>query len=101
MKLQPSMEIWILYEEAYAVSQFSATVSTCLTEPRSTCHHWLSAKEEDQRVVELPSFARSDVYRLFWVDEAEVGWERARSARTIAVTAEAAGWARPGRFRAK
>ena len=26
-------------------------------EPRSTCHHWLSAKVEDQRVVELPSFA--------------------------------------------
>ena len=39
---------------------------------------------DDQRVVELPSLALP-VRVVFWEEEAEAGWLRARSARTMAV----------------
>src|SRR5256885_9805550 len=35
----------------------SDTVLTACAEPKSTCHHWLSVNDDDQRVVELPSTA--------------------------------------------
>ena len=62
VKFVPSVEVLMRYCDAYAASQFTRTLSTGRTEPRSTCHHWLSVNVEDQRVVELPSFAFAGSY---------------------------------------
>jgi hypothetical protein len=43
VKFTLSVETWILYCDAYALSQLISTVSTFRAVPRSTCHHSLSA----------------------------------------------------------
>src|SRR5215210_5299980 len=50
-----------------------------LTEPRSTCHHWLSAYVDDQRVAELPSLAAPGTNKDERVVEADAGRFSARS----------------------
>src|SRR5690349_9840843 len=57
VKLVPSVEVWILYWDAYAVSQLITTSFTCWLLPRSTCHHSPSLNCELQRVPVSPSTA--------------------------------------------
>ena len=66
--------------DAYAPSQLTSTRLIDFAEPRSTCHHWLSTKFEDQRVAELPSFAAPGAPAVPCVEAAVAGWFRARSA---------------------
>src|SRR5581483_350273 len=79
-----------------ATSQFRLTVSTVFVEPRSTCHHWLSANDDDQRVVELPSFAFAGPSAP--VSDADAVRLSATSAATAAVTADDAGCESPAPF---
>src|SRR5436190_22133611 len=62
VKVVPSVDVWILYCGAYAVSQLIVTWLTCLLEPRSTCHHWPSSQSELQRVLALPSLPNAGAY---------------------------------------
>ena len=77
--LDPDSRVWIPYRDAYATSQFSSTRLIVRSDPRSTSHHWLSANADDQRVAELPSFARLAPRSLLSVLDALAGRSSARS----------------------
>ena len=98
VKVVPSEDTWILYDDAYAASQFKETLFTCCTEPRSTCHHWPSANDQDHRVDEFPSFALSGVREESYDEDAVAGLPRALSGNTGALTAEYARAEAPAAF---
>jgi hypothetical protein len=98
VNVDPSNDNWILYDDAYAASQFNATVSTCRTEPRSTRHHCPSANPDDHRVAELPSFANCGPTDESSDADANTGCDNALSARTTTDTADNAGTEAPAPF---
>src|SRR5258707_1088628 len=76
----PSAEAWIWNALAYAVSQFRVTWQIGWLEPRSTSSHWGWENGLDHRVPVFPSVAAEAGNEALWVEDAVVGWLRARLA---------------------
>src|SRR5690349_16362415 len=93
LHVDPSVDVWILYSDAYATSQFSLTREMVALPPRSTAIHsgsWPSRLA--QRVVELPSTALAPPKVAASTDDTVVGLlAESRTSAALAVPDAARG----------
>src|SRR5216683_1231915 len=77
VQVEPSGDVWIWNDFAYAASQVSTTWQIVWVEPRSTSSHCGSEKALDQRVPRFPSTAFEAGKVAFSSEDAVAGWFRA------------------------